>query len=173
MCPTWSTTLTTELHTVAHVDLNRYLGNWYEIARKPMRYEDEAARDITATYSLNEDGSVRVLNACINKDGEAEQSEGQAKPVDGSNARLEVTFLPQGLRWIPFSKGDYWIMRLDEEYQTALVGDPDRKFLWLLHRNPSIDDATRAEWLGFAQAQGYDIGDLIHPLQSGQMHREK
>ena len=79
MCPTWSTTLTEELHTVAHVDLNRYLGNWYEITRKPMRYEDDTAKDITATYSLNEDGSVHVLNACINKDGEAEEADGSGQ----------------------------------------------------------------------------------------------
>lgn len=165
--------MTKDLHTVAHVDLGRYLGNWYEIARKPMRYEDDTATDITATYSLNEDGSVHVLNACINKEGEAEQSDGQAKPVDDSNARLEVTFLPQGLRWIPFTKGDYWIMRLDENYHTALVGNPERKYLWLLHRNPQMDEDARAEWLGYAQAQGYDIRDIIHPIQSGQMHREK
>ncbi|RYZ70580.1 MAG: hypothetical protein EOP91_13110 [Lysobacteraceae bacterium] len=160
--------MTTDLPTVAHVDLDRYLGKWYEIARKPMRHEDATASNITADYSLNEDGSVRVLNSCINEDGEPEQSEGQARPVDGSNARLEVSFLPQGLRWIPFTKGDYWIMRLDEEYQTALVGDPQRKFLWLLHRNPQLDAGTRAQWLGFAQARGYDISDIIVPVQTGQ-----
>jgi apolipoprotein D and lipocalin family protein len=160
--------MTEDLKTAPSVDLQRYLGTWYEIARKPMRHEDETASNITADYSLNEDGSVRVLNSCINEEGEPEQSEGQAKPVDGSNARLEVTFLPQGLRWIPFTRGDYWIMRLDESYQTALVGDPQRKFLWLLHRRPQLDADTRAEWLGFAQAQGYDIGDIIVPVQNGQ-----
>lgn len=164
--------MTEALHTVAHVDLERYLGTWFEIARKPMRHEDATARDITASYSLNEDGSVKVLNACINAEGEIEEVEGQAKPVDDTNAKLEVTFLPKGLRWIPFTKGDYWIMRLDADYQTALVGDPERKYLWLLHRQPKMDAASIDAWLQFARQQGYDTGDMIHPHQSGAVHRE-
>lgn len=158
--------------TATHVDLQRYLGTWYEIARKPMRHEDATARDITATYSLDETGAVRVVNACLNAEGQVETSEGQAKPTDASNARLEVTFLPQGLRWIPFTKGDYWILRVDSDYQTALVGDPDRKYLWLLHRQPTMDAAAQAAWLDVARAQGYALDDLIHPQQSGQVHRE-
>lgn len=164
--------MTSPLITVPRVDLQRYLGTWYEIARKPMRHEDATARDITATYSLNEDGKVRVLNACLDEDGKVQVAEGQATPTDDSNARLEVTFLPQGLRWIPFTRGDYWILRLDAEYQTALVGEPDRKYLWLLHRQPEMEAALKTAWLESARAQGYDLDDLIHPLQSGQVHRE-
>lgn len=159
-----------DLITVPRVDLNRYLGTWYEIARKPMRHEDATARDITASYSLADDGSVRVLNACINDNGELEEAEGQARPTDDTNAKLEVTFLPRGLRWIPFTRGDYWIMRLDEDYTTALVGDPERKYLWLLHRNPSLDESARSPWIAFAQSQGYDINDMIYPEQSGSVH---
>lgn len=158
--------------TVPHVDLQRYLGTWYEIARKPMRHEDKTARDITATYSLDDSGAVRVVNACINEEGKVEVAEGQAKPTDATHGKLEVTFLPQGLRWIPFTKGDYWILRLDADYQTALVGDPDRKYLWLLHRQPKMDATVKAIWLEAARAQGYELDDLIHPQQSGQVHRE-
>lgn len=164
--------MTPSLTTVPRVDLQRYLGSWYEIARKPMRHEDAYARDITATYSLDEDGTVHVLNTCLDENGKVDAAEGQAKPVDDSNARLEVTFLPQGLRWIPFTKGDYWILRLDADYQTALVGEPHRKYLWLLHRKPEMDAADKAAWLEDAREQGYDLDDLIHPLQSGQVHRE-
>lgn len=164
--------MTSPLTTVPHVDLQRYLGTWYEIARKPMRHEDATARDITATYSLDDTGAVRVLNACLDEDGKVQVAEGQAKPVDDDNARLEVTFLPQGLRWIPFTKGDYWILRLDEDYQTALVGEPDRNYLWLLHRKPEMETAARTAWLESARAQGYDLTDLIFPLQSGRVHRE-
>lgn len=164
--------MASDISAVARVDLDRYLGTWYEISRKPMRHEDATARDITATYSLNEDGSVRVLNACLNEEGEVEVSEGQAKPVDGSNAKLEVTFLPQGLRWIPFSKGDYWVLRLDEDYRTALVGEPGLKYLWLLHREPVLARSVQAEWLLYAQTLGYDVSDLIHPEQSGLVHRQ-
>lgn len=162
-----------ELQTVPHVDLARYVGTWYEIARKPMRYEDAAARDITATYELAEDGSVRVLNSCVDEDGKVDASEGRARPVDASNARLEVSFLPQGLRWIPFARGDYWILRLDEGYTTALVGEPGRKYLWLLHRAPEMDAMVRDEWLDFARMRGYQLDDLLFPSQSGQVHREQ
>jgi apolipoprotein D and lipocalin family protein len=165
--------MTDELKTVPHVDLARYLGTWYEIARKPMRHEDAHARDITATYELDEEGAVRVLNSCLDDDGKVDASEGQAKPTDDTNARLEVTFLPQGLRWIPFARGDYWILRLDEGYTTALVGEPGRKYLWLLHRAPRMDSATRGEWLEFARVRGYDLDDLIFPAQSGEVHREQ
>lgn len=159
-----------ELPTVPHVDLPRYLGVWFEIARKPMRYEDAAARDITARYALNDDGSVQVCNACIDEDGKVQVSQGRAEAVDATNAKLTVTFLPEGLRWIPFTKGDYWILRLDENYTTALVGDPARKYLWLLHRAPLLDADTVTEWLASAQSLGYDTGDVIRPKQSGAVH---
>jgi apolipoprotein D and lipocalin family protein len=165
--------MTETLKTVPHVDLARYLGTWYEIARKPMRHEDATARDITASYELDEEGAVRVLNGCIDEDGNVEVAEGQARPVDDSNARLEVTFLPRGLRWIPFARGDYWILRLDDGYTTALVGEPGRKYLWLLHRSPRMDSATRDEWLEFARLHGYDLDDAIFPSQSGRVHREE
>ena len=161
-----------DLKTAGHVDLQRYLGTWYEIARKPMRHEDATARDITASYEAGDGGTVRVVNSCIDAEGKVEVAEGLATPVDADNARLEVTFLPQGLRWIPFTRGDYWILRVDADYQTALVGDPERKYLWLLHRQPKMDDATRVAWLDVARAQGYALDDLIHPQQSGQVHRE-
>lgn len=161
-----------DLPTVSSVDIQRYAGNWYEIARKPMRHEDATAQDITATYRLNADGSVQVLNGCINEDGQVEVSEGKASAVDPSNAKLEVTFLPEGLRWIPFTKGDYWILKLDESYSTALVGEPNRKYLWLLHRQPQLDPAIKAEWLQFAQSLGYELDDIIQPVQSGRVHQE-
>lgn len=164
--------MTDELQTVAQVDLPRYLGTWYEIARKPMRHEDAAARDVTATYEPDADGAVRVVNSCIDDDGAVENAVGQARPVDATNSRLQVTFLPQGLRWIPFAKGDYWILRLDEAYTTALVGEPGRKYLWLLHRAPQMEFATKHDWLEFARSRGYDLDDLIFPSQSGTVHRE-
>ena len=161
-----------DLKTAGHVDLQRYLGTWYEIARKPMRHEDATARDITASYEAGDGGTVRVVNSCIDAEGKVEVAEGLATPVDADNARLEVTFLPQGLRWIPFARGDYWILRVDDEYRTALVGEPGRRYLWLLHRAPQMEPAAKNEWLEFARTRGYDLDDLIHPSQSGQVHRE-
>ncbi|MEO8365064.1 MAG: lipocalin family protein [Pseudoxanthomonas sp.] len=154
--------------TVATVDLPRYLGLWYEIARLPMRFEPADYTDITATYSLQDDGKVKVDNRARNGKGEAEQSIGEAIPVEGSgNAKLEVSFLPDGLKWIPFTKGDYWILRLDQDYHTALVGSPDRKYLWLLARQPSLPGNVAADFLGTATAQGFDLSELIHTRHAG------
>lgn len=118
-------------NTVAHVDLQRYLGTWYEICRLPLKWEDATAQDITATYSMEEGGTIRVDNRCIDAEGKPSQSIGQAAPVAGSTAKLTVTFLPEYLRWIPFTKGDYWVLRLADDYSVSLVGTPDRENLWL------------------------------------------
>ncbi len=152
--------------TISHLDLTRYLGRWFEIARLPMRHEPANATDITATYSLDEQGAIRVQNR-MRLDGEMEESIGQARPVDESNSKLEVTFLPAGLRWIPFTKGDYWVLKLDDAYSVSLVGSPDRKYLWLLARHPHLDEATRNHYLACAQAQGYDLAGLIHTPHTG------
>lgn len=164
---------TQALLTAPHVELDRYLGLWFEIARKPIRHEDVQARDITAEYAWSADGSVRVLNSCINGEGKLEQAEGVATAVDDSNAKLEVSFLPEGLQWIPFTKGDYWIIKVDAAYQTALVGDPQRRFLWLLHRHGTMPRQQALEWLDVARAQGYDLSDVIWPQQSGAVYPQQ
>jgi apolipoprotein D and lipocalin family protein len=152
-----------EPQTVPSVDLDRYLGTWYEIARLPLRHVPADYTDITATYSLNPDGTVRVDNRAFNGEGEPEQSVGEAIVLEGSgNAKLEVSFMPDGLKWIPFTTGDYWILRLDEDYRTALVGTPDRKHLWLLSRTPTPDASTRQSFLDTAAQQGFELGELIH-----------
>lgn len=155
-----------EPRTVASLDLARYLGTWYEIARLPLRHEPGDYTDITATYSLNSDGTLRVDNRARNGAGGAEESVGEATVVEGSgNAKLEVTFMPDGLKWVPFTKGDYWVLRVDEDYRTALVGTPNRKHLWLLSRTPAIDPATRAAFLDTAASQGFDLHELIDTPQ--------
>lgn len=154
--------------TVASLDLQRYLGTWYEIARLPMRHEPPDYRDITATYSLDDEGAIRVENRAIDGKGRPREAIGQARPADPADpTRLQVTFLPDGLRWIPFTKGDYWILRLDPDYRTALVGSPDYAYLWLLHREPAIDDATREEFLDAARSLGYSLDALIDTPQPG------
>ena len=133
-----------------------------------MRHEPEDYTDITAHYSLNEDGSVRVANRALDGKGELKESVGQATVVEGSgNAKLEVSFMPDGLKWVPFTKGDYWILRLDEGYDTALVGSPDRKYLWLLDRKPVIPEARQMSFLETVRQLGYDLAPLIHTPQSG------
>ena len=154
-----------ELATVASVDLSRYMGTWYEIARLPMRHEPEDATDITATYALKDNGKVEVCNR-MRRRGEVEEALGEASAIDDSGSRLEVSFLPEGLRWIPFTRGDYWIIGLEPDYSVALVGSPDRKYLWLLARTPRIPPATREHYLGIARVQGFDLAPLIDTPQT-------
>lgn len=98
-----------KIPTVSDFELNRYLGTWYEIARLPMKHQPEDSTDISAVYSLNENGTVRVQNRCLDKDKALDEAIAEATIVDGPNGKLEVSFLPEGLRWIPFTKGDYWV----------------------------------------------------------------
>ncbi len=154
------------LPTVPALDLPRYLGTWYEIDRLPMRHEPEDATDVSAHYTLDEDGSIRVRNRCL-RGGELVEAIGQAKPIDASNSRLEVSFLPEGLRWIPFTKGDYWVILVDGGYTAALVGSPDRRYLWLLSREPRMDEITRQHYIAYARQQGFDVDRMIHTPHTG------
>ena len=153
--------------SVESLDLNRYSGLWYELGRLPLKWEHADASDITAEYTLEDDGSVRVDNRCIDEDGTPSQSIGRATPVNGQAGRVQVSFLPQFLRWVPFTKGDYWVLKIDDAYTVALVGTPDHKNLWLLARDPRIDHATEAAYLAEATGQGFDLGKWITPRQSG------
>jgi apolipoprotein D and lipocalin family protein len=120
------------LEVVPHVELKKYLGKWYEIAHLPARFQ-EGCTDTTATYTLSEDGSISVLNECRRR-GKVKQAKGKAIVVDkNSGAKLKVTFF-----W-PFY-GDYWIINLGQAYDYAVVGTPNRKYLWILSRTPQMDD---------------------------------
>jgi apolipoprotein D and lipocalin family protein len=153
--------------SVATLDLDRYCGVWFEIGRLPLRWEAAESTDITAEYTLEADGSVRVDNRCFDKAGAPSQAIGRATPVSGKPGQLEVSFLPEILRWLPFTKGDYWVLKIDELYTVALVGTPDRKNLWLLAREPRIAPAVEADYLAEATRQGFDLKPWITPAQSG------
>lgn len=156
-----------KIPTVSDFELNRYLGTWYEIARLPMKHQPEDSTDISAVYSLNENGTVRVQNRCLDKDQALDEAIAEATIVDGANGKLEVSFLPEGLRWIPFTKGDYWVLKIDADYNTVLVGEPDLKYLWLLNRDVTLDEATKQEYLTYAESLGYDLSELIHTVHTG------
>jgi apolipoprotein D and lipocalin family protein len=124
-------TSTPPLTAVDNIDLRRYAGKWYEIARYPNRFQRNCQSDTTAIYTLRDDGKVQVVNACREKNGKVRTARGTAKVVDKkTNAKLKVTFF-----W-PFY-GDYWVIGLSPEYQYAIVGEPSRKYLWILNRNPA------------------------------------
>jgi apolipoprotein D and lipocalin family protein len=148
------------LETVRHVDLNRYTGRWFEIARYPNRFERKCARDVTAEYSTKADGTIRVVNACITSASKIDRSEGTAKVVDPStNAKLKVTFF-----W-PFY-GKYWIIGLGDQYEYAIVGEPSREYLWILSRTPILQDALYQKILLQAAASGYDPQKLVRTTQT-------
>lgn len=148
--------------TVGHVDLQRYQGVWYEQARLPMFFQRRCVQS-EAHYTLREDGRVGVLNRCSTAKGEWIEATGQAEPqVAGQTDKLWVRFDNGFSRLFPnLSKGDYWVLYVDKDYQTALVGTPDREYLWLLSRDKGISAETRNLLLEQAHKQGYDTGELI------------
>ena len=138
------------LEVVPHVELEKYLGKWYEIAHLPARFQ-EGCTDTTATYTLSEDGSISVLNEC-RRNGKVKQAKGKAKVVDkNSGAKLKVTFF-----W-PFY-GDYWIINLGKDYDYAVVGTPNRKYLWILSRTPQMDDKLFSQLIESVKSKGFDVG---------------
>lgn len=141
--------------TVAMVDLDRYVGLWYEIARYPNSFQKKC-EGVTAEYTRREDGKITVLNTC--RAGKERTAKGVARVIEASNgAKLKVKFAPE---WIPFAEGDYWVLALDEDYTSALVGSPSGKYLWILSRTPKLDEARLTELKARAEILGYDIEPL-------------
>jgi apolipoprotein D and lipocalin family protein len=148
------------LPTVDRVDLDRYLGTWFEIARYPAPFQAGCVAT-SATYSPHEDGGIRVMNRCLagSLEGELREAEGRARIVDqDTNAKLKVSFF-----W-PFY-GDYWVLALGDDYGWALVGEPSRKYLWLLSRSRQMDPDLFAAIVARLPAMGYDPAQLIITLQ--------
>ncbi|MBT8765716.1 lipocalin family protein [Metapseudomonas boanensis] len=148
--------------TVGMVDLQRYQGTWYELARLPMYFQRKCVQS-EAHYSLQDDGSVGVLNRCRTTGGDWIQVNGRAIPqVEGRTDKLWVRFDNWITRLFPgIAKGNYWVLYLDDGYRTALVGNPNREYLWLLSRTPVVSQKTREQLLEVAQGQGYDTDLLI------------
>nr|WP_268801020.1 lipocalin family protein [Pseudomonas sp. BSw22131] len=148
--------------TVDHVDLKRYQGTWYELARMPMFFQRNCAQS-EAQYKLKDDGNIAVTNRCRTIEGKWEEATGTASPqVPGKTDKLWVEFDNWFSRLLPgVAKGDYWVLYLGDGYKTALVGNPDRKYMWLLSRTAHVSEQTKNELLTKAQQQGYDTTKLI------------
>lgn len=155
--------LTVPLTVVPSVDLSRYQGVWYEIARYPNRFQNQCAGDVSAKYELRSDSKIRVVNRCRKTNGEMSEAQGVARLAekDGPNSKLEVRFAPPLLSFLPFVWGDYWIIELAPDYSYAVVGHPDREYLWILARSPHMDETTYQELLRkIQQDHGYDPSRL-------------
>ena len=149
------------LKSVANVDVNRYLGRWYEIAKFPNWFQKKCVSDTAADYTLLPDGQLRVLNQCRLADGDWDRALGVAKPVtEGVFSQLKVRFAPGWLSFLPFVWGDYWVVDLDEAYQLAAVSEPGRQYLWILSRTPVVDEARYAALLSRLSSMGLDVGRL-------------
>jgi apolipoprotein D and lipocalin family protein len=152
------------METVKSVDLKRYAGVWYEIAKIPNSFQKSCSCCTTAEYIIQPDGDLKVINRCIKEDGSAKIAEGIAKAVKGSgNAKLEVSFFSiLGIR--PFW-GDYWIIGLDKDYAFAVIGSPDRKYGWILSRTPKLDDEKFAAVSEILKKNGYKQGSFVFTKQ--------
>jgi len=147
------------LVTVEKVDLKKYVGLWYEVAKIPNSFQDQCIYGTTAEYKIDEDGDIIVTNSCYDEKDKLDVAEGLAKVVDkNTNAKLEVSFVSfLGIR--PFW-GDYWIIGLDESYQWAVVGTPSRKYGWVLSRTPSLPDSTMENIFKILKSQHYNPDDF-------------
>lgn len=155
------------VRTVASVDLDRYAGDWFEIARFPNRFQRQCTGDVRASYSRRPDGLIDVVNRCRTTDGETE-ARGVARIVDDRTfAKLKVRFAPAWLSWLPVVWGDYWIIGLAPDYSWAVVGDPGRDYLWILARAPQLDDASTAAARAAARDNGFAVERLVPTPQTG------
>jgi apolipoprotein D and lipocalin family protein len=155
------------LPTAPSVDLTRYIGTWYEIARLPMWFQRHCI-DSKAIYTILPDSKIGVHNECVTDSGTLDQADGVATVVDPTtNARLAVTFNNFFARLVsPSREGNYWIIDLDLDYRIAMVGTPDRRYLWILSRRPHIDDLTYQRLVTKAEALGFPISELIKVKRS-------
>lgn len=149
--------------TVANVDLNRYLGNWYQVSMIPNKFQAMCVADTQANYSLQDTwtgDSIRVTNRCRKSDGTVEAAVGVAKIVpDSSNAKLKVAFFR------PFY-GNYWVLALGDNYDWVLVGEPKREFGWVLSRQPTLDAASLNAAMQRAEALGYQRSQFVTSPQT-------
>ena len=156
------------LPTVTSVDLNRYVGEWYEISRLPMWFERNCVSDITATYTQRADGRLDVLNRCKTQSGFI-SARGVAEIPDPAHpGELRVRFAPDWLAWIPVVWGDYWILELDPDYRWVMVGAPSRNYLWILSRTPALDAATVNRLKQDAVKLGFDVEPMINVTNGGE-----
>jgi apolipoprotein D and lipocalin family protein len=149
-----------QLTVVDSVNITKYAGLWYEIARIPNSFQKNCSGIVTAMYELRQDGKLNVINRCTREDGSSSKVKGIAKIVDPeSNARLKVSFVQ--ILGISLFWGDYWIIGLDENYEWAIVGSPGRKYGWILSREPEMADSTMQKIFTLLETKNYNPAEFI------------
>jgi len=149
------------LEPVAALDVPRYMGTWHEIAKYPNSFQRKCVGSTRAEYSLQPDGTVRVVNSCKVASGATEQAVGAARQIGGATSpKLEVRFAPAWLSFFPMVWGNYWVIDIDPDYQLVAVSEPRREYLWVLSRTPQVDQPRYEELLSRLAARGFDTGKL-------------
>ena len=157
----FSQTADTPVKTIASLDVPRYMGTWYEIAKFPNWFQKKCVSNTQAVYSIRTDGNLKVLNSCKTADGEISQAEGTARQQGSKDSpKLEVRFAPDWLSLLPMVWGEYWVVDLDAQYQVAAVSDSKREYLWVLSRTPQLDKKTYDELLLRLRSQQFDTRKL-------------
>jgi apolipoprotein D and lipocalin family protein len=147
--------------TIPSLDVQRYMGAWYEIAKYPNWFQRKCLSNTKAVYSARADGTLKVLNSCKTAEGEVSEAEGTARQIGAKDSpKLEVRFAPAWLSFIPMVWGDYWVIDIDPQYQLAVVSDPRREYLWILSRTPQLDKKVYEEVLQRLQNQQFDVRKL-------------
>ena len=153
--------------TIAELDVPRYMGTWYEIAKFPNRFQAKCVANTRAQYLAQTDGSLQVLNSCATADGSTIDALGKAIQVGPAiSPKLQVRFAPAWLSWLPMVWGDYWVIDLDADYQLAAVSDSKREYLWVLSRTPQVDAKTYAALINRLKAQYFEVHKLERTVQA-------
>ncbi|MBH2008874.1 MAG: lipocalin family protein [Xanthomonadaceae bacterium] len=149
------------LTTIASLDLPRYMGTWYEIARYPNSFQQKCTGNTRAEYSIKGDGGVQVINRCKLQSGELNEIVGAGRQIGSATSpKLEVRFSPAWLSFIPAVWGDYWVIDLDAAYQLVAVSDDRREYLWVLSRTPWVEPKAYEALLGRLGQKGFDLQKL-------------
>lgn len=149
------------LVTIPALDVPRYMGTWYEIAKYPNRFQKKCVGNTRADYSAQADGKVRVLNRCTTKEGDVSEAIGEARQIGGSTSpKLEVRFAPAWLSFIPLVWGNYWVIDLDPGYQAVAVSEPTREYLWVLSRTPDMPAKAYDELIARLEKKGFNPAKL-------------
>ena len=152
--------------TIARLDVPRYMGTWYEIAKFPNRFQAKCVANTRAQYLSQTDGSVQVLNSCDTPEGTIDAL-GLAKQIGAATSpKLQVRFAPAWLSWLPQVWGDYWVIDLDADYQLAAVSDRKREYLWVLSRTPQVNAKAYDTLLERLKAQHFDVQKLERTAQT-------
>ncbi|WP_189614185.1 lipocalin family protein [Pigmentiphaga litoralis] len=152
--------------SVPQLDIVNYMGQWYEISKYPNRFQKDCRRNTTATYRAWPEGGIEVINRCEQENGKVEEAVGRARPGKTAS-QLEVRFAPSWLSFLAWVWAPYWVIQLAPDYRYAVVSEPDREYLWILARSPTLSPEDQRDIMSKLADQGYDTSKLQRTEQTG------